>query len=345
MQMNGIKPRRSYLWIALVAVAAVAVVLLLWRPLSQVMALALGAAALSFLASPLCALYERRFPRPAAALACLLSVAVILAGLMWLLLPTLLRELYELARTLPESLNQISGWMGEARAWVEQRLTGLSLPQPDLSALQGVLSGLASGTVSLAANLADVAGRVSMMVVLAYFFLRDREGILLRLELLLPQAFRATAVRMGNAASRELRLYLQGQLMIAGAVALLATVALVIVGVRSALALGLLIGILNMIPYFGPFIGGVPAVLIALTDGWQRAALTVLALSVVQQLDGSLISPRVMGSLTGFSPALVLVGIYAGARFGGVAGMLLALPAMMTTRTLFRVFVQKYENI
>jgi len=86
-------------------------------------------------------------------------------------------------------------------------------------------------------------------------------------------------------------------------------------------------------------------VLIALGDGWQRAALTLVALSAVQQLDGSWISPRIMGSLTGFTPAAVLVGIYAGARLGGVAGMLFALPVMMSARTVFRIFVQKYENI
>jgi predicted PurR-regulated permease PerM len=52
-----------------------------------------------------------------------------------------------------------------------------------------------------------------------------------------------------------------------------------------------------------------------------------------------------MGSLSGFSPAAVLVGVYAGARLGGVGGMLVALPAMMALRTVFRIFVQKYENI
>ena len=268
-----------------------------------------------------------------------------LGAALWLLLPALLREMLELARTLPDSIADASAWLSSVQAQIENRLPGISLPALDFSALQGQVASIASDTVAFAANLAGVAGRLSMTAVLSYFFLRDRDALLLRLELLLPQAWRSTALRMAGAAGRELRLYLQGQLMIAGAVALLAVAALMIVGVRSALVLGLLVGILNVIPYFGPFIGGVPAVLIALTDGWQKAALTVVALTVVQQLDGSWISPRVMGSLTGFSPALVLVGIYGGARLGGVTGMLLALPAMMTARTLFRVFVQKYENI
>ena len=64
-------------------------------------------------------------------------------------------------------------------------------------------------------------------------------------------------------------------------------------------------------------------------------------LTVVQQLDNALISPRIMGGVTGFSPALVLIGIFAGARIGGIAGMLLALPLMVTTRTFVRALSQR----
>ena len=344
MQLRVDGARRRWI-IAGISLALGVLLALLWGPFMQVARLILGAAALCFVVTPLVNLFERRLPRPAASLAALLTALTALVGALWLLLPALLGEMTDLARSLPGIVSSASDWLAVARSWLETRLPGVRLPEMDFGGLQGWAAALAGGTFTFAANLADVAGRLSMLAVLAFFFLRDRDRLLLRLELLLPQSIRVTAVRMAIAASRELRLYLQGQLMIAGAVALLAIAALMIVGVRSALVLGLLVGVLNMIPYFGPFIGGVPAVLIALTESWQKAALTIVALTVVQQLDGSWISPRIMGSLTGFSPAAVLVGIYAGARLGGVTGMLLALPSMMTTRTLFRVFVQKYENI
>ena len=313
--------------------------------LAQVAVLILGAGVLSFVASPLARLYEGKLPRAAASLGALLSIGAAAFGLLWVLLPPVCLQLTDLVRTLPDSIARLSDWAEALRRWVQARLPGTALPEFDASALLGSLSALAGGTIGLAVNLADWIGRASIMAVLAFFFLRDRERLLLRLELLLPQAGRAAAVQMGNAVCRELRLYLGGQLLVAGAVSLLAVAALWIVGVGNALALGLIIGLLNMIPYFGPFIGEIPAVFIALGDGWQRAALTVLALTVVQQLDGSWISPRIMGSLTGFSPAAVLVGIYAGAQLMGVAGMLFALPVMIVIRTVFRIFVQKYENI
>ena len=156
---------------------------------------------------------------------------------------------------------------------------------------------------------------------------------------------RATAVRMGAAAGREVRLYLRAQAMVSLAVGALSALGLWLAGVRSALALGLLVGLFNLIPYFGPVLGAVPALAAALTSGWQTAAFAAVVLVIVQQLDGLLISPRVMGALTGLGPAAVLVGVFAGGCALGVPGMLLALPAMMVFRTCVRVFVQRDENI
>ena len=345
MQLRLESPTRRRFSIG-IAIAAIAVSAWALRGLlARVGLLVLGAALLCFVAAPVARFFERKLSRAAAALVALLSIGAVAGGLAWLLLPSIYRQLVELARALPDSIARVVDWVNGLRLRLQAWLPAVALPEFSPVGLPGALSGLAQGTVSMAVNLADVISRVSMMAVLAFFLLCDRDRLLLRLELLVPRAARPTAIRMANTVGRELRLYLRGQLMVAGAVSLLSTAALMIVGVPSALALGLIIGLLNMIPYFGPFIGGIPAVFIALSGGWQRAALTVLALTMVQQLDGSWISPRIMGSLTGFSPAMVLVGIYAGAQLGGVAGMFFALPVMMAFRTVFRIFVQKYENI
>lgn len=342
LQISG--RSRARLRVVLVAFVIVVIAFLLRDTLRKLAGLMLGAGVICFVTLPLDRWFERRLSRPAAALCALGALGVIVAGLVFLLLPAMLRELAELIRALPAYLARLSAWISGANDWLAQRLPGLSLPTLGLSAPPEALTGIAGGTISLAVNATDVLGRASMMGVLAYFFLRDRERLLLRLELLLPQRCRHTAVRISNAVVRELQLYLRGQLMIAAAVSFMSMAALSIVGLRGAALLGPIVGLFNMIPYFGPFIGGIPAVLIALGDGCKRTVLTVLALDIVQQLDGYWISPRIMGSLTGFSPALVLMGIYAGARLAGVKGMLLALPLMMGVRTSFRIFAQKYEN-
>ena len=79
-------------------------------------------------------------------------------------------------------------------------------------------------------------------------------------------------------------------------------------------------------------------------SGLIRALITIGVLFLVQQIDGLVISPRVMGSVTGFSPGTVLLALYFGSKLGGIGGLLLAVPALTAIRTLYRVFVQRYEK-
>ena len=340
---NALPLRRRMLRIGLPAALIALAALFMRRLLGEALTLILGAAAVAFLLEPLTRVYERRLARPRAALAAMGTVLGALAAVIWLLLPSLIQEATLLARQLPESLKQVQSALASASAWLEAQLPGVRLPEPQLDS--AMLSSLAGGTLSVAGGVADFSCLVSLMFVLGYFFLCDRDRLLIRMELLVPRAVRPTAVRMGNAVCRELRLYLRGQGLIALAVGALAAVGLALIGLRSALVLGVIVGVLNMIPYFGPVLGGIPAVLAALGGGWKKAALTVFVLWAVQQADGMVISPRILGGVTGLSPAAVLIAIFVGSHVCGILGMLLALPVLMTFRTAYRIFVQRHENV
>ena len=330
--------------LAIAAGAALAV--LFWPVLRAVVALVAGAAALAFLLAPLCRRLEGALGAGLAASACLLGLLILLAALLWLLAPALIRQAADLISALPTALQALRALGEKLSAWLrEVGLENARMPQLDMGGLGDGVLRFAAGTVSFAGGVANAVSQISMAAVLSAFLLIDRKNLLLRLELCVPLRLRATAVRMGAAAGREVRLYLRAQAMVSLAVGALSALGLWLAGVRSALALGLLVGLFNLIPYFGPVLGAVPALAAALTSGWQTAAFAAVVLVIVQQLDGLLISPRVMGALTGLGPAAVLVGVFAGGCALGVPGMLLALPAMMVFRTCVRVFVQRDENI
>ena len=334
-------------WKAVLAIAAgAALAVLFWPVLRAVAALVAGAAALAFLLAPLCRRLEGALGAGLAASACLLGLLILLAALLWLLAPALIRQAADLISALPAALQALRALGEKLSAWLrEVGLENARMPQLDMGGLGDGVLRFAAGTVSFAGGVANAVSQISMAAVLSAFLLIDRKNLLLRLELCVPLRLRATAVRMGAAAGREVRLYLRAQAMVSLAVGALSALGLWLAGVRSALALGLLVGLFNLIPYFGPVLGAVPALAAALTSGWQTAAFAAVVLVVVQQLDGLLISPRVMGALTGLGPAAVLVGVFAGGCALGVPGMLLALPAMMVFRTCVRVFVQRDENI
>ena len=100
----------------------------------------------------------------------------------------------------------------------------------------------------------------------------------------------------------------------------------------------LLMGVMELIPSIGPLLAGIPAVLLGLTGGWNRALWTLAVLVGVQQLEGGILSPRMLSGATKLSPLTVLLSISAGGLLGGTLGMLLALPVVVSLRGALRAF-------
>lgn len=302
-----------------------------------------GASVICFLADPLARIFERRFSRNIAVLFSLASCFGLLILFLCLLLPSFISQSKQLIHTVPESFSLLKKWISGMGQWVQRILPGFEITSLQLPSHR--IPDLAKNTFRFAGNLADLIYRLSLMIVLSYFLMCDKEKLLLLIELLIPSSARKTAVRMGNAVCRELYTYIRSQGIISMIVGLLTAVGLAAAGLESAIVLGLIVGILNMIPYFGPLIGAVPAVLTSLGSGFQATIMTIAILWLVQQIDGTLISPRIMSNQTGISPAIVLLAIFAGSEIAGIIGMLFAMPVVMSIRTVFRVFVQRYENV
>ena len=305
------------------AVLACTVLLLacFWPLACEALSIFFSACVIAFLLLPLAKLFERKLPRAAAAVLALVLVVLAAAACLVLLAPLLLKQTRDAAMLLPEALDKLKAFADGMLRRLSAQLPNIALPKLDLGGQQRQISEFAKSAAAAVSGFAAAAYRFALAAVLSCFFMADRDRMLLRLELAIPCVWRRNAVRAGNEILRELRLYIRGQAL-----------------------LGLIVGIFNVIPYLGPVIGGVPAVILALSSSWQRALLTVAVLFLVQQIDGLVISPRVMGNITGFSPAVVLITLFLSAQIGGVWGMLLALPVMMALRTLYRVFVQRKES-
>lgn len=323
-------------------IAAASLIAILFRGmLLSLFGILFGAGAIAFLLAPMVSMLERYAKTPVAVLIAILFALSAAALFLWAMLPPMIRQTIALVQSLPESIQAIKTAADAASDWL---LRHASIELPPLTLGKAALPSLASGTMAIAGNIADATYRISLMVILAYFLLCDRKRLMIRAELLVPLSARKTFVRMGNAISRELRLYLRGQMLIALAVGMVAFIGLFAIGLDSALVLGAVVGLLNMIPYFGPVLGGIPAMLSAFGYGWKRALMTAFVLWLVQQIDGTLISPRILGNVSGLSPATVLIALFVGSYLGGILGMLLALPVLMTIRTAFRVYAQRNET-
>lgn len=137
--------------------------------------------------------------------------------------------------------------------------------------------------------------------------------------------------------------YIRGQLIEAFLVGVLSVISLYILDVDYALVIGIISGICNLIPYVGPLVGTVLAGLVALLSGdiWL-CIWAVIAMQVVQQIDGNILAPKVVGDIVGLHPALIIIAILIGGNYGGLMGMLIAVPICASVKTLIAEWFDHY---
>ncbi len=338
--------RRRPLLLALGFAAAAVLLYLARTQIALLLRLLSGGAGIAYLLDPFCRFFHIKLHmnRPLSIISAFVSVAVLLALIILLFLPPLIRQMRELIAAAPAFAQSLRARLASVNLLLKERgLSRLSLPEFNWERILSTLPPLLGGTASLAGSVVSWFTEWTLILMLSYYFLRDRERVLLHLELLIPSAWRKIALRMAASVHHEIRTFLRGQLLISLIVGALSALGLMLSGVHSFLALGLIVAIFNMIPYFGPLLGAIPAVLMALTQGVWTALTAALALFAVQQIDGLIISPRVMGALTGLHPGTVLLAITLGSSLLGLTGMLLAIPAALAIRAVSRVYLAR-EN-
>lgn len=324
----------------LLALAAIGICAVFFREALLALRLLLGATIAAFLIDPLATKLEKRVRRSrAVALAFLIALGCVALSLL-ILFPPLVGQFRELGALVPEIASRINAQIGRLNAFLEKRgLNGFTLSGVDWQGLLGNVGVVWSGTARIFGSVANAFTQLALSVLLSYYFLADKKNTVLRLEMLVPVRWRLSAAKMGAAVKDEMLSYARGQALVSLCVASLTALLLAIIGVRGWLALGVIVGVTNLIPYFGPVIGGVPTVLCALTGGLLQAGLSAAALFAVQQIDGMLLTPRITGGTTGLAPPGVMMSVLLGGSAFGAAGMLLAVPAVVTVRAIVRVWI------
>ena len=335
--MERTKPAAHRWRLIFAGAAAVVVAALMWDVLRAIGMQLLAASVLMLLALPLCRHLEKRLPGSAAAVLSLLMLLASVALLVMLVIPPAVRQVQQLTASLPALLERLQGYLTALSQWLEGR--GLDL-SPMRDGLFGQFTSAAGSLVSRAVSTARmIIGNMSQVLLsplLAFYLLRDRRKISAGLTLLLPVKHRARGVRAAREMKRETAAYLRGQLLLSLAVGGMTALGLLLTGTPGWLLLGVLMAILELVPYIGPVIAGVPAVLLALQGGWAKALWTLAVLVAVQEIEGTFLSPRMVGDATSLHPMTVLLLVSAGGMIAGALGMVLVIPAVVSVRGAIR---------
>ena len=239
---------------------------------------------------------------------------------------------------LPSLLGTAGEMMERAQGWLSQ--SGIPSEMAFVRAQEAV-GAAAAAVMGWLGDIAGGMGKWLLAPVFAFYFLRDRQRIGRWLLGLIPVRRRELTVRTLREMRREVAGYLRGQLLISAIVATLTAVGLLLCGVPSWMFLGLLIGVLELIPYVGPVIGGILAALFAMPMGWGRALWAVGVVAAVQQLDGGMLSPKLLSDATRLHPVVVILCITVGGAAAGMAGILLSVPLLLCLRAALRIALQQ----
>lgn len=293
-------------------------------------------------ALPLMRFLEKRCrPGLAAALSLIgLGSALVLSSLVFL--PMLIRQARQLLALLPEISERLSGWIDQGENWLSQNGVPVrDVLRRQLSASGEKLIGRAVPAVlGWMQQKAGGFGRWMLAPVMGFYLLKDRRQIGEWLLLLVPVEKRNISVHLLREIRRETLGFLRGQLMISLAVGGMTALGLLLCGIPAWLLLGFVMGVMELIPYVGPIAGGAVVVLFSLQAGSGRMLWALAVVLIVQQLEGSWLSPQMMSDATRMHPIAVLLCVMAGGAVGGVAGILLAVPVFLCLRAALRVYAQ-----
>jgi len=288
-------------------------------------------------------LHRRGLPRTAGVIAVYLLLLALLIGFVLLLFPLVVEQGTTIAAEVPGYYQSLRGWMVDNPNPLMVRL-GEFLPvvlpglEPVQQTGQQVLAsaGQALGYVALAAQIIFIT---TVILLLAFHWTLDGPRIIQSLLPLVPQSHRESIGELISAMETKVGSYIAGQGVLCLVIGIMALVAYVLIGLPNALVLAFLAGALEAVPMIGPLLGAIPAAVIALSIGPSKLVWVIAATLVIQQVENSLLVPRVMRKAVGINPFVSLLAIFAFGSLFGIAGALMAIPMAAMIQLLLDRFV------
>ncbi len=309
---------------------------LAYRFLATVVALLLLLAAALLLAvilsAPVEALHRRKLSRPVATGFMVLSVLVVLGLGGYLILPVLANQASQVASDLPGAFSQLA-----ERARNLAQSYGLQLGGGgSSSSLSSMASRVLGGALGLFSGLASFVTGLLIVLLVPLYLVAQPEPAVRFFARLFPPDRRGRVREVLSEVRSGLLSWLKGRLVSMAVVAVLATVALYIIGVPGALFLGILTGLLEFVPLVGPIVAAIPPLLLAFTLGPLAVLWVLLAYLGIQQIESNLLEPLVMEEAVSLHPAAVVAAVtVVGAAFG-ILGTILAVPAAVVAAILIQ---------
>lgn len=267
------------------------------------------------------------------------------------MVPILVKNILDLINNMPEYISKMQKWSinfidtnkylykTDFAAYLESNLSSI---------LKNANTYIGAGLSIIFGNLINLSNillKFATGIVISIYFLKDKEQLISNIKRLLAVIISfEKADKIASYGSKVNSIFKQfaiGKIIDSVVVGVICFLALVLLNIPFALVISLIVGITNLIPYFGGFIGMAPAVLITLFSSPFKALEVVVFLLVLGEVDGLFIGPKIIGEKIGLNPLWIILGITLGGSFYGVIGMFLGVPVMAVIKVFLQEFMQR----
>ena len=270
------------------------------------------------------------------------------------LIPSLVNSITDIVSKITNLVNQ-----GYDLGFLEDLLNKIDSSLADQiittlqSSLQSILSTLGTLTTTILEGALLALGSASsgvysvfMAFIVALYMLGGKADLISRVKRLNYAVFEENTadelLRITRKSDEIFSAFFVGKIIDSAIIGVLCFVLMAIFKIPNAASIGFFVGVTNIIPYFGPFIGAVPAVLITLASGtFVQVFIVILLIVALQQFDGLILGPKILGDKVGVGAFWIIISVTAGGAIAGVVGMLVGVPVVVLFKTLIEEYVEK----
>jgi len=292
---------------------------------------------LYFLFLPIIDFLERKkIPRTYGILILYLVLIAIAVGSLINIFPVLLNQFKDLVNNLPALIDQTTHQVGLIEKWIgNQNYVEINNLQKNIAKfLLTFLGGVTGGLGALLGIISNITLLVVTVPFILFYMFKDGHKFPTSVSKFVPTTYRNHAIHIMKETGETLSSYIRGQSIVCMFIGFGTFIGFVIIGLPNALILSLVAAVTNIIPYFGPFIGGAPAAIVAFLIEPKMAIYVILIMFIVQQIDSNLISPYIMGKSLNVHPLTIILLLLFAGNFAGVLGMILAVPTYAIAKVI-----------
>lgn len=327
--------------------------ILLWFTagmVSQVIFIFLSASIIALMLNPLVAILERRhIPRAIGVALVFLSFIAVIAVFLIIVIPPAIDQLQELVDQLPFYVTEVGDQIDSWKSGIERLNLPLDVSQQTdrfVTRLEDYVADLGSKAVTLSINIVNALAQLLLVLVISIYMLLDAKRIGRNLRKLFPKYMRKDADELIDSSQTAVTHWVRAQALLSLLVGISTSIGILVLGAigvwpegsQYAAFFGAWAGITEFIPYIGPILGAAPPVFVALFSSPWAALAVVILFIFIQQVEGNILVPNLMGTIVGVHPLVVIFAVLAGAQLHGIAGMVPALPLVALARQLYYFF-------